>query len=201
MGRGKDRSYVDDDTTCHHHTPRFLQRLYGTTLATWCGMRRSAVVLLIVCSGAACAHRPPQEPQPPPTPPQAEPPTATTPANPPATPPSPPPPAEPAPPSATRVLKGIASWYGPGFDGRTTASGESFDEDALTAAHATLALGTRVRVVNLRNGRSVVVRINDRGPRYRNRLIDVSRGAAAALGMIQPGTAPVRLEVLADEGS
>jgi rare lipoprotein A len=99
----------------------------------------------------------------------------------------------------TRVLQGIASWYGPRFDGRTTASGERFDEDALTAAHETLALGTRVRVTNLRNGRSVVVRINDRGPHYRGRSIDLSRGAAARLGMIHPGTAPVRIEVLGDE--
>jgi peptidoglycan lytic transglycosylase len=97
-----------------------------------------------------------------------------------------------------RVLEGIASWYGPRFDGRTTASGERFDEDALTAAHATLALGTRVRVTNLRNGRSVVVRINDRGPAYRDRVVDLSRAAAAALGMIRRGTAPVRLEVLDD---
>ena len=100
-----------------------------------------------------------------------------------------------------RVLEGIASWYGPRFEGRTTASGERFDENALTAAHATLALGTRVRVTNLRNGRSVVVRINDRGPRYRHRLIDLSRAAAAALGMIRRGTAPVRVEVLGERAT
>lgn len=101
----------------------------------------------------------------------------------------------------TRVLQGTASWYGPRFDGRTTASGERFDEDALTAAHQTLALGTRVRVTNLRNGRSVVVRINDRGPHYRGRSIDLSRGAAAKLGMIHPGTAPVRIEVLGEQAA
>lgn len=100
-----------------------------------------------------------------------------------------------------RVLEGIASWYGPRFEGRTTASGERFDEDALSAAHATLALGTHVRVTNLRNGRSVVVRINDRGPRYRHRLIDLSRAAAVKLGMIRPGTVPVRVEVLSERAS
>jgi rare lipoprotein A len=96
------------------------------------------------------------------------------------------------------VLEGIASWYGPRFEGRTTASGERFDENALTAAHATLALGTRVRVTNLRNGRKVVVRINDRGPAYPDRILDVSRAAAAVLGMIRPGKVPVRIEVLGE---
>jgi peptidoglycan lytic transglycosylase len=158
--------------------------------------RGAAVVLLTVSVsfGAACAHRPPQPPQAPPTPPQVEPPV------PPAPPPSPPPapPEEPTSPPAKRVLEGTASWYGPRFDGRTTASGEQFDQDALTAAHATLALGTRVRVTNLRNGRTVVVRINDRGPAYRDRVLDLSRAAAVTLGMIRPGTAPVRIEVLND---
>jgi rare lipoprotein A len=93
------------------------------------------------------------------------------------------------------ALEGIASWYGPGFDGRKTASGERFDEDALTAAHATLPFGTRVRVTNLRSQRSVVVRINDR-PGYMSRIIDVSRAAADALGMLVTGTAPVRLSIL-----
>ncbi len=98
-----------------------------------------------------------------------------------------------------RVLHGIASWYGPRFQGRTTASGERFDQNALTAAeHATLELGTRVRVTNLRNGRNVVVRINDRGPAYRDRILDLSRAAAVALGMIRPGKVPVRIEVLGE---
>jgi len=102
-----------------------------------------------------------------------------------------------APPAAppTRVLEGIASWYGPKFHGKRTASGERFDQDARTAAHATLPFGTQVRVTNLENGRSVEVVINDR-PGRRDRIIDVSRAAGRALGLIGPGTAPVRLEVM-----
>jgi len=91
---------------------------------------------------------------------------------------------------------GTASWYGPGFRGQRTASGAHFDEHEFSAAHRSLPLGTRVRVTNLANGRSVVVRINDRGPFVRGRLIDVSYGAARALGMVRRGTARVRLEVL-----
>ena len=75
-----------------------------------------------------------------------------------------------------------ASWYGPGFHGRRTANGERFDQDALTAAHKTLPFGTRVRVINHATGRSVVVRINDRGPFVGGRSIDLSRGAARAVG-------------------
>ena len=78
---------------------------------------------------------------------------------------------------------GMASWYGPGFQGRRTASGERFNTHALTAAHKTLPFGTRVRVVNRQNGRSVVVRINDRGPHVRGRVIDLSRAAARAIGL------------------
>jgi rare lipoprotein A len=95
------------------------------------------------------------------------------------------------------VLEGVASWYGPRFDGRKTASGERFDQDALTAAHATIDFGTRVRVTNLENGRSVVVRINDR-PGDHDRVIDLSRAAGKALGLIHPGTARVRLDLLED---
>lgn len=86
---------------------------------------------------------------------------------------------------------GMASWYGPGFHGWKTASGERFNTGALTAAHKTLPFGTRVRVVNVRTGRSVVVRINDRGPFIRGRVIDLSKAAARAIGM--DGVAPVRL--------
>ncbi|WKT83810.1 MULTISPECIES: septal ring lytic transglycosylase RlpA family protein [unclassified Thermosynechococcus] len=93
-------------------------------------------------------------------------------------------------------LTGIASWYGPGFHGARTANGERFDQDALTAAHRTLPFGTRVRVTNLQNGRSVVVRINDRGPFTGGREIDLSRGAAAAIGLIGAGVGPVRIDVL-----
>lgn len=95
---------------------------------------------------------------------------------------------------AGRVLgKGVASWYGPGFHGRRTANGERFDENALTAAHKTLPFGTRVLVHNPRNGKQVVVRINDRGPFVRGRVIDVSRAAARALGMKHAGHVPVEL--------
>lgn len=78
---------------------------------------------------------------------------------------------------------GKASWYGPGFHGRRTASGERFNQFALTAAHKTLPLGTRVRVTNLATDESVVVRINDRGPYAKGRIIDLSRGAATAIGI------------------
>ncbi len=88
---------------------------------------------------------------------------------------------------------GQASWYGPGFHGRTTANGERFDMNAMTAAHRTLPFGTMVRVENLETGRSVTVRINDRGPFIEGRIIDVSRAAAAELDMIASGVARVRI--------
>lgn len=91
------------------------------------------------------------------------------------------------------VGRGMASWYGRGFHGRRTASGERFDQGDLTAAHRTLPFGTRVLVRNLRNGREVMVRINDRGPWARNRIIDLSKAAAEALDMLQAGEAPVAL--------
>ena len=95
---------------------------------------------------------------------------------------------------------GVASWYGAELQGNRTASGERFAADALTAAHPSLPLGTRVRVTNLANGRSVVVRINDRGPFVGGRALDVSRGAARALGMLGSGTARVRITPLATTG-
>lgn len=94
--------------------------------------------------------------------------------------------------------RGLASWYGEEFHGRPTSSGEPFDMYAMTAAHRTLPLPTYVRVTNLANGRSVVVRVNDRGP-FRdpeNRIIDVSYAAAVRLGMVREGTANVRVEAL-----
>ena len=91
---------------------------------------------------------------------------------------------------------GMASWYGPGFNGRKTASGERFNQKALTAAHKTLPFGTKVRVENLTNGREVVVRINDRGPFSSKRIIDLSRAAAQKLGMVASGTARVRVTAL-----
>ena len=97
------------------------------------------------------------------------------------------------------VRTGIASWYGPSFHGKRTANGETFDMNALTAAHKTLPLPSRVRVVNLRNGRAITVRVNDRGPFARGRIIDLSRRAAQLLGFEKRGTTPVRIEILAAE--
>lgn len=91
---------------------------------------------------------------------------------------------------------GMASWYGPGFHGRQSASGEAFNQYAMTAAHRTLPFGTQVRVTNLNNGRQVVVRINDRGPYSHNRIIDLSAGAASAIGLQSAGVGPVQIEVL-----
>lgn len=88
---------------------------------------------------------------------------------------------------------GFASYYGLGFDGRQTASGEVFDKEKFTAAHRTLAFGTRVKVTNLRNGRSVIVIINDRGPHKQGRIIDLSEGAARKIDMITSGIVPVEI--------
>ena len=98
---------------------------------------------------------------------------------------------------ATQTRYGVASWYGRTGQHPRTASGERFDDHALTAAHPRLPLGSRVRVTNLRNGRSVLVRVNDRGPFIRGRLIDVSKGAAQQLGFIHQGLAYVRISVVA----
>ena len=91
------------------------------------------------------------------------------------------------------IEQGEASWYGPGFHGNRTANGETYNQNELTAAHRTLPFNTVVRVVNQNNGKSVNVRINDRGPYARGRIIDLSREAARHIDMIGPGTAPVRL--------
>ena len=91
--------------------------------------------------------------------------------------------------------EGVASYYADSLDGNSTASGEPYDKDAMTAAHRTLPFGTVVRVVNLDNDRQVVVTINDRGPHVKNRIIDLSGAAAAELGLLDAGTARVRLEV------
>ena len=91
---------------------------------------------------------------------------------------------------------GEASYYGDELAGRPTASGETFDPDNLTAAHRTLPLGTRLRVTNTRNGESVVVRVNDRGPFAKRRVLDLSKGAAKQIGMLRSGTARVRIELL-----
>lgn len=99
-------------------------------------------------------------------------------------------------PRVVGVSKGEASWYGPGFYGNRTASGEVFRRGTLTAAHRSLPFGTRVRVTNLWNGRTAVVRINDRGPFHGNRVIDLAHGAAHELGVTSSGIARVKLEVL-----
>jgi rare lipoprotein A len=93
-------------------------------------------------------------------------------------------------------LRGMASWYGYDWAGRKTANGERFNPEAMTAAHRSLPMGTRVRVTNTHNGRSVIVRINDRGPYIGGRVIDLSVGAARILGMVSRGVAAVRIEVL-----
>ena len=91
---------------------------------------------------------------------------------------------------------GVASYYADKFHGRTTANGETFDMYALTAAHRTLPFGTKLKVTSLANNRSVLVRINDRGPFVNGRIIDLSLGAATELQMIQSGLAPVKLEII-----
>ena len=108
-----------------------------------------------------------------------------------------PPPHQPrATPRLLRTVNGTASWYGPGFYGRQTASGERLRKGTFTAAHRTLPFGTRVRVTNLDNNRSVVVRINDRGPFRYHRVIDLAHGAASELRMMRAGEVPARLEIL-----
>ncbi|MGF1630874.1 MAG: septal ring lytic transglycosylase RlpA family protein [Kiloniellaceae bacterium] len=91
---------------------------------------------------------------------------------------------------------GIASWYGPGFHGRQTANGEIYDQEAMTAAHRTLPMPSLVQVTNLENGRSIRVRVNDRGPYAHGRIIDLSKRAADLLGFVNQGTAKVRVQVL-----
>jgi rare lipoprotein A len=104
-------------------------------------------------------------------------------------------------PLAATSFVGGASWYGPGFAGRRTASGEVFDPSDLTAAHRTLPFGTRVRVTDLETGATVEVRINDRGPFLPGRVIDLSRAAAVALDSVRRGVIDVRVDVLATNGA
>lgn len=92
--------------------------------------------------------------------------------------------------------EGIASWYGPGLHGKTTSSGERFNQNAMTAAHTTLPFGSKVRVTHLDSGKSVVVRINDRGPFAKDRIIDLARAAAQKIGIIGKGSGRVRVESL-----
>lgn len=98
------------------------------------------------------------------------------------------------------VEKGVASWYGKKFHGRKTSNGETYDMYAMTAAHKTLPMNVHLKVTNLENGRSTVVRVNDRGPFVKSRIIDLSYSAAKELGVVGPGTAPVRIEALGYRG-
>lgn len=111
--------------------------------------------------------------------------------------PEPKPEPKPAPARDIRSIgSGVASYYGKRFHGRLTANGERFNMNAMTAAHKTLPFGTKVRVTNKRNGKSVVVRINDRGPFIKGRHIDLSRGAATRIGLIATGHARVKLDIV-----
>ncbi|MGE3539036.1 MAG: septal ring lytic transglycosylase RlpA family protein [Candidatus Tectimicrobiota bacterium] len=106
-------------------------------------------------------------------------------------------------PAATPVTTqtGTASWYGPGFHGKETASGETFDQHDMTAAHPTLPLGTEAKVTNLETGQSVHVEINDRGPYVGDRKIDLSQAAARKIGLIKKGVAKVKIEAQAPDQS
>ena len=103
-----------------------------------------------------------------------------------------------APTPGTRIV-GLASWYGQRHQGHATASGETYDMNKLTAAHRTMPFGTRLRVTNVENGRSVVVRVNDRGPWVNGRVLDVSLAAAKTLGMLADGVTKVEIVVLGAE--
>ena len=133
------------------------------------GSARWIVTLAIVAAIAGCATPPPREPTPSPAPPPA---------------------------ASEQIGSGKASYYGSQHHNKLTANGERFDQRALTAAHRSLPFGTRVRVTNQQNGKQVVVRINDRGPFRRGRIIDVSRAAAAQLDMLDRGVVRVRIETL-----
>ncbi|MBF5044959.1 septal ring lytic transglycosylase RlpA family protein [Aggregicoccus sp. 17bor-14] len=143
---------------------------------------RSLLVAALLAGLAACAPRAAK-------PDTREPPPVAS------RPPAPAPPPRPAPrPEVKGYLgEGLASFYGPGLHGRPTASGERFNQHALTAAHRKLAFGTCLHVVNMENGRKVNVRVNDRGPYVEGRIIDVSHAAAVRLGMLDKGVSRVRL--------
>lgn len=94
------------------------------------------------------------------------------------------------------VQTGYASWYGPGFHGKKTANGEIYNQNMLTAAHKTLPLNTTVKVTNLENNKTLIVRVNDRGPYHGNRILDLSKEAANQLGVLAKGTAKIKLQVI-----
>jgi rare lipoprotein A len=100
--------------------------------------------------------------------------------------------------SARDIGTGLASYYGREFKGRRTANGEKFDPNALTAAHRTVSFGKRIRVTNLGNGKNVIVRVNDRGPWKKGRIIDISYAAAKEIGMHKSGTARVQLHLVSE---
>ena len=157
--------------------------------ARGCGLA-PALVLLMLALAAGCGH-PHNVAQhtPAPTPVPSSEPSASNPA--------PRPPARTAPRAAARgeyLEEGVASWYGVPFNGHRTSNGEIYDMNQLTAAHRTLPFDTVVRVTNLRNGKQIEVRINDRGPFVANRIIDLSLAAAQAIDLVGPGTGQVRLE-------
>lgn len=149
-----------------------------------CFASLAALSLCLIVSG--CRHRPAQAPAPPP-PPQEQ------------APPSPPPAAERAPQFHGRPLQteiGVASWYGEPYHNARGANGQIYNENAMTAAHRTLPMGTVVRVTNLATRQSVVVTITDRGPFVPGRILDLSRAAAMKIGVLRTGTARVRIDVL-----
>jgi rare lipoprotein A len=130
-------------------------------------------LVLVLTSLAGCASQPPPTPSPTPAPSISQ-----------------------AAPEPSFTQTGLASFYGRAHDGKITASGESFNPEDFTAAHRTLALGSRVQVTNLENGQAVTVKITDRGPFVRGRIIDLSLAAARALGMTEKGVTRVRLEAV-----
>jgi len=161
-------------------------------MRAWTSLRSPArhLAMAVLVLATACAELPPEVSAPTAVPEAAAPPVA-----PPAPPPAATPAPKPPPPTRSTTQTGKASFYAMSFAGRKTASGEVFDPEALTMAHRTLPLGTRVRVTNLRNQRSVEVVVNDRGPAVEGRIADLSPAAARAIGLTD-GLADVRLEVL-----
>ena len=101
--------------------------------------------------------------------------------------------------TATKISTGVVSWYGDKFHGRKTASGEKYDKDELTAAHKSLPFGTKVKVTNIRNGKSVVVEINDRGPYAKSRVLDLSQAAFSEIGHTNTGVMQVEYEIIKGE--
>jgi rare lipoprotein A len=156
-------------------------------------LRLVAAAALALVAAAGCGHRTTVARQPVPAPQPAPFPPSGVPSQ-----PSGPPPSTERQPAVAGVYseEGVASWYGNPFDGRRTSNGEIYDMHQFTAAHRTLPFGAVLRVTNLSNGMQTQVRINDRGPFVANRVIDLSLSAAQAIGMVGPGTAHVRIEMI-----